>query len=1119
MSNLYRVVLTFMVAMLVTTMMIGQTYPPSGLVAEGGLGEIQLTWETPSNPNAQGFESGDIPSSWLAVDQDDDGYNFEVWDSFVNSGSYAAASFSYINYVGAAQPNNYLITPQFSATSSTSLSFYVGCSDDEWFLEHYSVLVSTSGTAIADFTDNVHEETLGSEVAGMFKLVQIDLSAYDGQDIYIAFRHHDVTDQFNVTFDDMLVEGTAAPNKNWVADFEDPSDIEQFTMASVPTKLALDATMQDAKEAYDKALSSRKVNSNKAFQSYTVYRDGSSIATGVTTNYYTDTEMSYGVEHTYKVTAVYDEGESAASNEASATATDPGNIIFFDDFEGGMLGDEYTVVDANSDTYTWEAYNSASYAYSGEYSLNIRWNSSLAMNDWVFIGPFNLDDAESYGLSFYHKTTSSFPENYSGHITTATDGSGIVADLFAFENYSNSEYVEWSDEFTVPSTGEYYIAFYGYSDADMFRICIDDVMLSGAEGSAVGFMADLTVADAGGGESSETLTFGMKEDATDGLDAAYNELELPPVGPAGVFDARFIYVDETTASLSDVRGVATEAEWELKFQPGDSGYPFTISWDPTQLGDGSFHLMDALGGVVHDVDMKTTSSLEVTNSSVNTLVIAYTSMMSMDMEVAAGWNMVSVPVHADDMAVSSLFANATSDAFMFDNGYQTVTEMAMGAGYWLKYDAAETVSVSGMDDAMPVAVNAGWNMIGGFHYTAAVADLSTDPSDIIDSDFFGFDNGYSTASELMPGHGYWVKASQAGTITMNMPVVKKSKPTEEMDALYTISMMVSDNGTGSYALGLGLDPNATEGIDSDLGETELPPMPPTGVFDARLMLPDGTTSSPMDYRTGDAGYSGTVEYDLSWQYSSGADALTLDIVIPEVPGTVEMTIVDGFGGAVFSQVVEEGTTQVVVDNANLSALNLNIAYTAPIPVELTGFAANVAGESINLEWSTATETNNKGFEVERSEDGENFSKIAFVDGMGTTTEAQSYIFTDRNAVGGTYYYRLRQVDFDGTYAYSDVVEVEFVPSEYSLQQNYPNPFNPSTTIKFALPVEAKVTVTLYNALGQRVNEIVSNNFTAGVQTVNFNASELASGMYIYQISAQGVDGSNFVDTKKMMLMK
>ncbi len=549
------------------------------------------------------------------------------------------------------------------------------------------------------------------------------------------------------------------------------------------------------------------------------------------------------------------------------------------------------------------------------------------------------------------------------------------------------------------------------------------------------------------------------------------------------------------------------------------------SWNSTTPISTSEHADISLAGYSGSVIFGFYGESTLTNEDVNFYIDNVTvdeMAAGTEFDVAAGWNMLSVPVVTEDMTTTTLLTNTTANVFAFDQevGYVAKDTLMTGAGYWAKFDAAETISLDGTAPTDNVMLKEGWNMVGGYDYNVAVADVTTDPANIITSDFFEFTELYTVATNITTGKGYWVKASEAGEMILNMaPKKGKTEPTEEMDALYTISMMVSDNGTGSYALGLGLDPNATEGIDSDLGETELPPMPPTGVFDARLMLPDGTTSSPMDYRTGDAGYSGTVEYDLSWQYSSGADALTLDIVIPEVPGTVEMTIVDGFGGAVFSQVVEEGTTQVVVDNANLSALNLNIAYTAPIPVELTGFAANVAGESINLEWSTATETNNKGFEVERSEDGESFSKIAFVDGMGTTTEAQSYIFTDRNAVGGTYYYRLRQVDFDGTYAYSDVVEVEFVPSEYSLQQNYPNPFNPSTTIKFALPVEAKVTVTLYNALGQRVNEIVSNNFTAGVQTVNFNASELASGMYIYQISAQGVDGSNFVDTKKMMLMK
>ncbi len=640
--------------------------------------------------------------------------------------------------------------------------------------------------------------------------------------------------------------------------------------------------------------------------------------------------------------------------------------------------------------------------------------------------------------------------------------------------------------------------------------------------ATLGWEATVNLAD-NEAKTSLNLTFGTDPLGTDGLDDLLGENELPPLPPTGVYDARFILPGGEMASLADYRGLDNATyTWTVKFQPNSTyGYPMHFNWNRADLPtDGMVVLRDKITGSIVNVDMTTASYYEVTNENITELEIVYTKMNMAEMNVSSGWNILSVPVHTPDMTVANMFPAATSEAFEFANGYQTVTEFEMGKGYWLKFDADAPHQMYGQEESFDVALNAGWNLVAGFNETVAVSDVTTNPAGIVNSVFYMFQDGYVVADELTPGYGYWVKASEAGDLVLNVAAKKgKTEPTEEMDALYTISMMVSDNGTGSYALGLGLDPNATEGIDSDLGETELPPMPPTGVFDARLMLPDGTTSSPMDYRTGDAGYSGTVEYDLSWQYSSGADALTLDIVIPEVPGTVEMTIVDGFGGAVFSQVVEEGTTQVVVDNANLSALNLNIAYTAPIPVELTGFAANVAGESINLEWSTATETNNKGFEVERSEDGENFSKIAFVDGMGTTTEAQSYIFTDRNAVGGTYYYRLRQVDFDGTYAYSDVVEVEFVPSEYSLQQNYPNPFNPSTTIKFALPVEAKVTVTLYNALGQRVNEIVSNNFTAGVQTVNFNASELASGMYIYQISAQGVDGSNFVDTKKMMLMK
>ena len=193
---------------------------------------------------------------------------------------------------------------------------------------------------------------------------------------------------------------------------------------------------------------------------------------------------------------------------------------------------------------------------------------------------------------------------------------------------------------------------------------------------------------------------------------------------------------------------------------------------------------------------------------------------------------------------------------------------------------------------------------------------------------------------------------------------------------------------------------------------------------------------------------------------------------------------------------------------------------ATVPVELSSFSANVNGVNIELSWSTATETNNQGFEIERSEDNESFEKISFVPGFGTTTEPKSYSYTDQLVTNGTYYYRLKQIDFDGSINYSDVVEAEVtLPGVFTLEQNYPNPFNPSTSIRFSLPVDAHVTIGIYNLVGEKVAEAVNSDFTAGFSKVSFNASQLSSGVYFYRIDANGINGKNFSSIKKMVLLK
>ncbi len=197
---------------------------------------------------------------------------------------------------------------------------------------------------------------------------------------------------------------------------------------------------------------------------------------------------------------------------------------------------------------------------------------------------------------------------------------------------------------------------------------------------------------------------------------------------------------------------------------------------------------------------------------------------------------------------------------------------------------------------------------------------------------------------------------------------------------------------------------------------------------------------------------------------------------------------------------------------------LNLTSTV-VPVELSAFNAVAANGQVKLNWRTSTETNNKGFAIERSSDNKNFTEIAFVNGKGTTAQAQSYSYTD-NVSAGTLYYRLRQVDFDGQYAVSSVVTVNVTaPVKFALDQNYPNPFNPSTTIRFGLQSDSKVAVKVFDMLGREVATAINGNFTAGAHSFVFNASQLASGNYIYQITAVGVDGNRQVMSKIMTLTK
>ncbi len=198
----------------------------------------------------------------------------------------------------------------------------------------------------------------------------------------------------------------------------------------------------------------------------------------------------------------------------------------------------------------------------------------------------------------------------------------------------------------------------------------------------------------------------------------------------------------------------------------------------------------------------------------------------------------------------------------------------------------------------------------------------------------------------------------------------------------------------------------------------------------------------------------------------------------------------------------------------------NVMVQLVTPVEMTSFTANVNEGNVSLNWSTATETNNKGFDVQRRSENGQYETIAFVDGNGTSTEKHNYSYVDTKLASGNYTYRLKQVDFDGKFAYSKEVNANVeLPAVYSLEQNYPNPFNPSTQINFSLAVDSRVSLKVFDVLGRQVAELVNNNLTAGQHNINFNASNLSSGVYFYRLEAKGVNGKNFTSIKKMILTK
>ncbi len=281
----------------------------------------------------------------------------------------------------------------------------------------------------------------------------------------------------------------------------------------------------------------------------------------------------------------------------------------------------------------------------------------------------------------------------------------------------------------------------------------------------------LRIADQGG--TGDTVWFGTKAGASDGLDTIYGETELPPP-VIDMCDARW-RISGTNGTWLDFRDTLGEGQTSriflLDVQPGISGYPMTVRWNSSSMPNGDFLLLDEqTHGSLIRVNMKAESLHVLSNQTITSLEILHTFAATMVMHVQEKWNLISLPLKAVDYRKSLLFPTAISSAYEYSKigGYATRETLQTCTGYWLKFQNEETIPLLGVEcTAETIHVQEGWNLIGSISETVSTLTVITNPPTIIITPFFGYNNGYFASEFIESGKGYWVKVSQNGQLILS----------------------------------------------------------------------------------------------------------------------------------------------------------------------------------------------------------------------------------------------------------------------------------------------------------------------------------------------------------------
>lgn len=354
--------------------------------------------------------------------------------------------------------------------------------------------------------------------------------------------------------------------------------------------------------------------------------------------------------------------------------------------------------------------------------------------------------------------------------------------------------------------------------------------------------------------------------------------------------------------------------------------------------------------------------------------------------------------------------------------------------------------------------------------------------------------------------------------------------------LYTISNVIQDY-YGYFDFNIEVMPKTFQEI---IGAREIPLLEATNVdipesdisfaFESFTTVNDtlrGVYANQIKTAPGGTLPDGITNISNQFYWELGTTLKTFDVDV-----TFDISEITGVSNANDLRILKRETSDAnwtvwndytLVNSTSIRANNLtsfsefaigSVGSNNPLPVELTSFEANVTNNDVTLTWETATELNNFGFEVERKKENEDWKKIGFIEGNGNSNSIKNYFYIDKNLVYGKYLYRLKQVDNDGKFEYSNQVESEIINLNFNVSQNYPNPFNPITTISFSLPTKEVVTLKIYDSLGKEITTLVNEELSKGAYEKTWDASLYGSGVYYYRLTAGG-----FSKTCKMLLVK